>query len=280
METIRSLRQPGPPHPSRIDCFRGEPHTLRIPLTPGLTLNEAIAVPLVSSGFQCGTVTFTGTALNPFRYVMPGPADDASHVAYFTAPRAPLGTSRIEQGNATFGWAGGKPFIHCHAVWVEPDGRRRGGHILPHETIIAEPGEATVWGFRSIRIEATPDAETNFTLFQPSGGAFSGGGFVARVKPNEDIITALETIAASHGVANAVVRGSLGSLIGARFTDGGRVDDLATEVLVRTGHIRDGKAALDLLVVDMRGNVHEGWLKRGENPVCITFDIVLESEAA
>ena len=31
-----------------------------------------------------------------------------------------------------------------------------------------------------------------------------------------------------------------------------------------------------LLVVDMQGQVHEGWLRRGENPVCITFDLFLE----
>jgi hypothetical protein len=29
--------------------------------------------------------------------------------------------------------------------------------------------------------------------------------------------------------------------------------------------------------VDMGGNVHEGWLVRGENPVCITFDIFLQT---
>lgn len=279
METIRSLRQPGPTHPNRIDCFRGELHTMRFPLQPGVTLNEAITAPLVEAGFQCGTVTFRGTALNPFRYVMPGPADDASHVAYFTAPRATSGTTHIQQGNATFGWADGKPFIHCHATWVEPDGSRRGGHILPHETIVAEPGEATARVFRTIRIDAKPDPETNFTLFQPSGTA-TGRGLVARIKPNEDIVTALETIARTHGIANATVRGGLGSLIGARFTHGAHVNDHATEVLVREGHIRDGRAALDLLVVDMQGSVHEGWLQRGENPVCITFDIVLEDDAA
>jgi hypothetical protein len=30
-------------------------------------------------------------------------------------------------------------------------------------------------------------------------------------------------------------------------------------------------------VVDMRGNVHQGWLQRNQNPVCITFDVVLEN---
>lgn len=277
MDMIRSLRQPGPVHPSRIDALRGDPYKLHFALKPGISLNEAVAAPLVEAGFQCGTVELKATAVNPFRYVMPGPADDAAHVAYFTAPRAPSGTTRIEQANATFGWADGKPSIHCHAVWIEPDGSRRGGHILPLETIVAEPGEATAWGFRSIRIQAEPDTETNFTLFQPSGNsAAAGRGLVARIKPNQDIVEALETIALRHGFRNAVVRGSLGSLIGARFGDGGQVDDHATEVLVRAGSISDGKAALDLLVVDMRGHVHQGWLQRGENPVCITFDLVLE----
>jgi predicted DNA-binding protein with PD1-like motif len=107
-----------------------------------------------------------------------------------------------------------------------------------------------------------------------------GSGIVARVKPNEDILLALETIARERNIRNATVHGTLGSLIGARFTNGGQVHDYATEVLVREGSIRDGVAALDLLVVDMRGEVHEGWLRRGENPVCITFEIVLEAYAS
>lgn len=211
METIRSLRQPGPVHPSRIDCFRGDIQALHFILKPGVTLNQAITTPMVEAGFQCGTVTFKGTALNPFRYVMPGPADDPSHVAYFTAPRAPSGMARIELGNATFGWADGKPFVHCHAAWIEADGSRRGGHILPLETIVAEPNEATAWGFRTIRIDAKPDPETNFTLFQPSAGETVGRGLIARIKPNEDVVTAIQTIARTHGIRNAVVRGSLGT---------------------------------------------------------------------
>ena len=76
-----------------------------------------------------------------------------------------------------------------------------------------------------------------------------------------------------------MVRGSLGSLVGACFTDGTTVPDDATEVLVRRGFVRDGRAALDLLAVDMRGRVHEGWLARGANPVCITFDLFLQASA-
>jgi hypothetical protein len=198
-------------------------------------------------------------------------------VAYFSAPRAPEGVTVIEQANATFGRADGKPSVHCHAVWTEPDGRRRGGHILPGETILSAAAKAEAWGFAGIRMEAAADAETNFRLFQPSGISVpDAAGIVARVKPNEDIITAVEAICRDSGVREAVIRGSPGSLVGARFTGGGRVDDHATEVLVRGGHVRDGVAELDLLVVDMQGEVHAGWLERGRNPVCITFDLVLE----
>ena len=132
----------------------------------------------------------------------------------------------------------------------------------------------------SIRLQAKADQETNFTVFQPSGMAVADAdGILARVKPNEDILSAVETICRENHVTEATVRGSLGSLIGARFSDGDRVDDHATEVLVRQGWVRNGKAALELLVVDMKGDVYEGWLERGENPVCITFDLLLEAVA-
>ena len=273
---MRHLVQPGPVHPVRIDSFSGDATPLRFTLRQGLTLTDALTGPLVEAGFQSATLVVKGGALNPFRYVMPGPADDTSHVAYFTAPRAPEGVTRIEQANATFGWADGKPSLHCHAAWVEPDGQRRGGHILPGDSVVAEATEVEAWGFRTVRVATAPDAETNFTLFQPSGVSTPGTAVFARVKPNEDLVLAVETIAAAHAMRDADVRGSLGSLIGAAFANGTSVADHATEVLVRSGSLRDGIAELDLLVVDMAGKVHSGPLTRGENPVCITFDLVLE----
>ncbi len=274
---MRTLAQPGPVHPRRIEWFRDVPRPLRYALPAGATLNEALTGPLVAAGMQSGTVVFKGAALSPFRYVMPGPADGPAHVAYFSAPRSPEGVSLVEQANATFGWADGKPVVHCHAVWTEPDGRRRGGHILPGETVLAGDAKAGAWAFDDIRIEAAADPETNFRLLQPSGVSVpDASGIVARVRPNEDIVSAVEAICRDCGVRDATVRGSLGSLIGARFTGGGGVDDHATEVLVRQGRVRGGVAELELLVVDMRGEVHAGWLERGCNPVCITFDLVLE----
>jgi hypothetical protein len=150
--------------------------------------------------------------------------------------------------------------------------------MLPHDCIVAREMPARAWGFPDIRMATAADPETNFTVFQPSGPSTAGArGVFARIRPNEDISLATEAIAQRHGLRNATVRGSLGSLIGACFTDGRAVADDATEVLVRRGVLRDGVAELQMLVADMQGDVHEGLLVRGDNPVLITFDLMLES---
>jgi predicted DNA-binding protein with PD1-like motif len=176
----------------------------------------------------------------------------------------------------------GVPRLHCHATWVEQDGAYRGGHILLDESIVATTATARAWTFRDVGICAEPDPETNFPLLRPVklSEVSAANAVLARVRPNEDLCTAVETIARRHGLRDAVVRGSLGSLIGARFADGRMVTDHATEVLVRSGEVRDGIAAMDLAVVDMRGHVQSGWLVRGDNPVCITFDLVLQDASA
>jgi predicted DNA-binding protein with PD1-like motif len=278
---MRTLHQPGPAHPRRFESFGGIARSLSFPLRTGVSLLQAAAEPLAQAGWRGGTMTIIGGALSPFRYVMPGPPDNSSHVAYFSAPRAPAGTTRIEQANATFGWHDGQPFLHCHAAWQEPDGARRGGHILTGESIVTESAMVRAWGFDEIEIASSADPETNFTLLQPSGPSRDQAPDVlARIRPNQDIMTAVETIARQHDMANATIRGSLGSLIGAHFKNGTIVPDDATEVLVRSGHIANGVAAIDLLAVDARGQVHDGWLRRGENPVCITFDLVLTGNTA
>jgi predicted DNA-binding protein with PD1-like motif len=223
---------------------------------------------------------FHGGALGPFSYVMPGPPDGPDHVAYFSEPRSPPGTTDVEIVNATFGWRDGQPFVHCHGAWIEEATHRRGGHILPHETIVARETTVHAWALSDVTIRADPDEETNFTLFHPVPSDTASEGdhtIVARIRPNEDICAALEIIARRHHMRAAIVRGSLGSLIGAHFIDGTTVPDHATEVLVRSGHVHDGEAVLDMLVVDMAGHVHEGRLVRGDNPVCITFELVLEA---
>jgi predicted DNA-binding protein with PD1-like motif len=278
---MRSLVQPGPVSAVRIESFRGHCECREIVLEPGLTLAEAISQPLVAAGVRAATLRLENVGIEPLRYVMPGPADGPAHVAYFSAPRASMGRGWIELASVTFGCVDAMPRLHCHAAWVEADGAYRGGHILLDESIVAVRATVAAWTFADLGICAETDPETNFSLLRPVRLRAAAGGHavLARIRPNQDLCTAVEAIAREYGMRDAVVRGSLGSLIGARFVDGTEVTDHATEVLVRDGQVRDGVASIDMSVVDMQGRVHSGRLVRGDNPVCITFDLVLEDVA-
>ena len=273
-EAVRRLQQPGPAQAERIEAVATAGREMAFDLAPGRTLIEALTGPVFSAGFRGGAATYQGAVLSPFRYVMPGPSQDPDHVAWFSAPRAAPG-SRIEVANATLGWRDGAPFVHCHAVWIEPDGSRRGGHILPDETIVAAGTPVQAWGIEA-GIAAEPDAETNFTLFHPVPEGEAGLFVAARVRPNQDIGAALSELCGRYGFGRAAVLGSVGSLIAPVFADGRTVEDYATEVLIQEADITQGSASIAMAVVDMAGQVHEGRLEPGANPVCITFEVLLK----
>lgn len=285
---MRSVHHPGPALPPRIESFAGRGQVLDYMLQPGRTLNDALAGPLAEAGFTAAAMRFTGAGLGPFVYVVPHPSPDAEHVAWYSPPRIPAGTTTVEAAQVTFGFRDGAPFVHCHAIWREPGGNLRGGHIIPHETIIATGASVRAWAVSHIRIVAEPDAETNFTLFRPVPNAAPERDgprlIVARVKPDQDIHHAIEACCRAHGASHATLRGSVGSLHAPRFADGRALDDVATEVFAAHGEVHpdasgNPRADIDMHVVDMRGDIHSGRLAHGENPVCVTFDLLLEVTA-
>ncbi len=267
----------------------GTAESLEFTLTPGLTLNAAISGPLLRAGIEAAQVELSGGAFGPLTYVIPAAACDPGHAAWYSSARKPEGTSRLDAANVTFGRREGGPFTHCHAFFTGPDGVRRGGHVMPLDTVVAAPITARAYGAREVGVGVEFDPETDFTLFTPR--ALSGVGpsrrrlAFARVRPNTDIVTAVEELCRRHGFAAGTVRGGVGSLVGACFADAPDVSDYATEVFVRSGVIRPGpdgepEAALDVALVGMSGCLAEGRLVRGENPVCITFEIAVEETVA
>jgi len=281
------LAQPGPALLPRVESVPGHARPLAFTLEPGLSLQEAVIRPLRAAGFVSATVELEGGALAPFAYVLPAHSPDTSHAAWYSDTHAPAGGARLERACATLGLRDGQPSLHCHAVWIEADGTRRAGHVLTDRSILAAPIAARAWGLSGVAFRAAPDAETNFTLFHPvpqePAAPPPGAARIAalRIRPNEDVTEALEAACRRHGFARAVPRGSIGSLVGARFTDGRVVEDIATELLITGGGLAPDAAgaprgALAVALADMRGQVHEGWLLRGRNPVCITFELLLE----
>ncbi|TJW96393.1 MAG: DUF296 domain-containing protein, partial [Mesorhizobium sp.] len=53
------------------------------------------------------------------------------------------------------------------------------------------------------------------------------------------------------------------------------VSSYATEVLVTDGAVRSGCCTLAIALVGMDGVISAGRLRRGANPVCVTFELLI-----
>jgi len=217
---------------------------------------------------------------------MPALSRNGEHAAFYSDTFRPAGITRIKMGAMTFGSRDGAPFFHCHGLWTEADGRVNGGHMLPEETVVAEAFEVEAFGIDGAMFVAEPDPETNFKLFgpvpsAPAGAETTSRAFALRLRPNQDFCGALEAFCRERGITHAKLHGGVGSTVGARFADGRLVEPFATELAVSSGAIALGdtgalEAALDAGLVEYTGGLAEGRLVRGDNPVLMTMELVLE----
>jgi predicted DNA-binding protein with PD1-like motif len=283
---MRRIVQPGPVAAQRIQSVEARGRAFSFTLQAGLPLLEAARRGFAAQGFAGGVLNIKRGALGPFAYVMPALSRTPDNAAFYSDTFRPPGVVRLGMAAMTLGRRDGAPFFHCHGLWLEADGRAGGGHILPEATVVAEPFEVDAFGLDGAVFAAEPDPETNFTLFGPVPAAASRAGttsraFALRLRPNQDFAGALEAFCREQGISRATIHGGVGSIIGARFTDGRAVEPFATEMAVRTGAIRSGangapEAELDVALVDYTGGLAEGRLSRGDNPVLMTMELVLE----
>ena len=254
-----------------------EPLTLR--LHSGRLINDAVAQAFADAGFAGGYVRLRDAKVDPMRYVIPAASPDGAHAAWYSDTVAPDGTTIIEDAGLIVGRRDGEPFLHCHGIWRTPDGVRRMGHLLPLDSQLAEPVDVEAWGVAGALFDVRDDAETNFRLFAPIETAVSvehrgGRAAICTVRPNEDISQAIEAVCRRHGFDHASIQG-IGSLVGADFDNGSAVSSYATEVLVTGGAVRSGLCTLDVALVGMDGVMSAGRLRRGANPVCVTFELLV-----
>ncbi|MFJ3054598.1 PCC domain-containing protein [Herbaspirillum sp. NPDC087042] len=280
----RTVRHPGQPEPERIVTLEGQAMQLDFTLEAGLSLRDAMSIPLSRAGLDGGTVRFANLPIAELHFLMPALAVDDQHAAFYSAPQAMEEGTLIEYACATYGRKDGEPFVHCHAVWRGRDGQRQGGHLMMDKTIVGAATPAQAWGLHDATMATRYDPETNFTLFYPTrlsdaAPAASGKRVVlARIRPDQDLTIAVEQACAAHGIVHAIVRGSVGSIIGAEFEDGRVLDDRATEILILSGEVRQGRGRLEIGLINPQGQVCEGVLARGGNPVLICFELVLEEQ--
>jgi predicted DNA-binding protein with PD1-like motif len=283
---MRSIKQPGAPLAERIQWVEARGRAFSFTVEAGLPLLEAARRGVAAEGFAGGVLSFGSGALAPFGYVMPALSKTGENAAFYSDTYRPAGVTRTRLGSMTLGIRDGAPFFHCHGLWTEADGRAGGGHMLPDETIVAEPFEVEAFGIDGALFIAEPDPETNFRLFGPVPAASTGAhttsrAFALRLRPNQDFAGCLEGFCREHRIVRARIHGGVGSTIGARFIHGGVTEPFATELAVTAGTIVSGssgtpEAALDVALIDYTGGIADGRLIRGDNPVLMTMELVLE----
>jgi len=283
---MRSIVQPGPPALERVQWVEARGRAFTFTLEAGLPLLEAARRGFAREGFASGTLNIRSGALGPFSYVVPALSKTGENAAFYSDTFRPPGITRLQMGAMTLGERDDTPFFHCHALWTEADGHAGGGHILPEETVVAEPFTVEAFGIDGAVFAAEPDQETNFKLFGPVRRMATSAGttaraFALRLRPNQDFAWALEAFCRERGITRARVRGGVGSIIGAHFTDGRVVEPFATEMAVSTGSIAKAasgalEAELDVSLIDYLGGLAVGRLTRGDNPVLMTMELVLE----
>ena len=283
---MRSIKQPGAPIVERIQWVEARGRAFSFTLQAGVPLLEAARRGFAAEGFSSGVLNFGHGALGPFGYVMPALSKTGENAAFYSDTYRPAGITRTNLGSMTLGTRDGAPFFHCHGLWTEADGRASGGHMLPDETIVAEPFAVEAFGIDGAAFIAEPDTETNFKLFGPVASALSGAhttsrAFALRLRPNQDFAGCLEEFCRAQGIARAKIHGGVGSTVGARFTHGGVTEPFATELAITAGAIAPGasgalEAVLDVALIDFTGGIAEGRLIRGDNPVLMTMELVLE----
>jgi predicted DNA-binding protein with PD1-like motif len=284
---MRQIKQPGTPAAQRIQWVEARGRAFSFMLQAGIPLLEAARRGFAAEGFAGGVLNIKGGGtLGPFAYVMPALSKTGENAAFYSETFRPDGNVWLKQATMTLGERDGAPFFHCHGLWLEAHCKVSGGHILPEEAIVAEPFEVEAFGIDGAMFRAEPDPETNFKLFGPVACEARDAGatslaFALRLRPNQDFAHCLEAFCREHGIAHARIRGGVGSTIGARFIDGRVVEPFATELTVTEGQVAPGtggdlEAQLDIALVDYTGGLAEGRLLRGDNPVLMTMELVLE----
>jgi predicted DNA-binding protein with PD1-like motif len=284
---MRSIAHPGIPDSQRLFASPVRTRTLDGFLSSGQTLLRAVTEVAEANGAKSGAFRLNGGAFASFSYVMPALSKSPDHAVYFSDTFYVDGRVMLETASVTYGQRDGRPWLHCHAVWVEPSGRRQGGHLLPDQVVVAEPIQISGVAIDGAAFTVCPDAETNFSLFLPIANAEAQPteteaprAYALRVAPNEDLSTVLETFCQTHQIQHATILGGVGSTVGAIFQDGRVVEPFVTELLIRSGQIiRDDqgqpRAEIDISIVDYKGGLTEGRLAKGGNPILVTAELVL-----
>lgn len=289
LPAVRHLTQPGPPHPVRIESYPATLHPLRVELPAGVPLLQSLEQLVLDQGYTAAFGELRGGIFDSFSYYIPAICQAGTSVATFSQPFVGHRPASFLRGGLTVGTRDGQAFTHCHAQFVDADGVMRAGHLIPESVIVGAAMVADLYATDDVAMVVTPDREINFPVFQPVPTGVQRPhreglrSVVARIHPNVDIVQAVEELADRHNFDTAIIRGKIGSFVGATLTQGDTIITApgpAVEVMYLDGSVRRDdcgtmRAVLTCAAVAVDGCVYSGELIRGHNPVAMTYELAL-----
>ena len=165
----RMLIHPGRSRPVRIHSRHcRQARHIRLALQPGLSLFEALVRPLAAVGVHSASTTILGGVFSELQFCVAPPDPSGQAVIAYTRPIV-AGRCTLVFGNATVGKdARGQPLVHCHAALRTEGGAVKGGHIVPHLSIVGpHPIPVLVTSLEGFELRVAFDPETNIPLLQP-----------------------------------------------------------------------------------------------------------------
>jgi len=166
----RLWRQPGPVHHDRLSIqSESGGNSSRAILGSGKNLIEAISEVVGISGdgaHQSAALELIGGSLEHCVFCLAQRDSTRRTVATYT-PMKSWSDVAVINGSATFGLSvEGGLLVHCHAWFSDQAGNIGGGHLDPGNCIIGAKGLVVrLTPFNQVRLQQTPDSETNHSVF-------------------------------------------------------------------------------------------------------------------
>ena len=277
---MKVAKHTGPASGQRIDLHPCRAQPISLTLAAGTSLDKAIAHAMDAAGLVGAWIEFLGAPVDCLSYVLPSDKPTEHTIVWYSKRYDLPAPGVIDRIGFTVGRSGGNSFLHGHGLWRGADGPACLGHILPEHTILTNDITAHGYATKDAYFDRRPDAETGFSIFQPTsnGHPKDADAAVLRIMPNTEFAEALAEACSDLGWGRARVQG-LGSLIGADFQDRRKLDSFATEFLIldaeTTPTVGEAPGA-EIAVVGVDGNsVMTGRLSLSNNPVLVTAEVVL-----
>ena len=192
-----------------------------------------------AAGFAGGVLNMRGGALGPFAYVMPALSKTREHAAFYSDTFRPAGVTRLKIGAMTLGERDGAPFFHAMRCGPRRTAASTAGISCRRRR--SSPNRLRWMHSASTARYSWPSPIPRRISSCSARSRRRGGAKTIRSSRcgcgRTRILPVPGSVLPATRHRQARLHGGVGSTIGARFTDGGRVVPFATELAIGTGEI-------------------------------------------